>query len=422
MQKRRAIKGGITIGMLSLIFSLSSVAEQTMILSIGQNWNRGEFPSQNANTEASGFTLQAKDYSVSQVFPSDSPKGQTLVQLPDIIPVYAGFYDNDLAYYVDNDMLEPLDLFFTEVGVKPEEVIPERLLPALSYKGHIWALPNRMNCFVLSYAEPVTNRLGIKHDFTSLKSALDIAERISKESYEEGPVQAIFSDLPQEYITALVMWLGRSLEPDMVPATTLTELMFDYIARGVFEFIDYTPSSIEDYAVFLEVADTMVFHPGRRLILMPEKIFPDDETPMSNVVFLESFALKKNNDNKIKAGKRFLSWLMEFETQKAIIKGRSNSFPYRHVPALKTVLEPDNLAELQIVLTDIGEITGLLSSGIVTPADPQKYIAKRNAIKKCRDEAEYMLPVDKIMYYFNPIEVKEVAPAKKVTAESFDAY
>jgi hypothetical protein len=411
----------IIMALAAMLAPLPTSAD-AVVLRIGQHSMNTQFPLREVDTTKQGFTLTSTNYSISSLFPSSSKKGGNLADLPDIVPVYAGFYDNDLAYYVDKDLLEPLDSFFTEIGLKPEDVIPASLLPSVTYKGHIWALPHRMDCFVLTYPEPLINRLGIKKDFDCLKAAMDVAERISKEAFEGKQVQSLYADLPNESNDVFCMWIGRALEPSLMSANALTDLIFDYVARGVFAFVDYNPPSLGECGIFLEQAQTVSYYANRRLIVMPDKVLPDDAAPYPNPVFLESFALKKNTADMITAGHHFLSWLLDFKTQEAIIKSKQSRFPYRHVPVLKPIIEHEGFKELLVTLPDLVEFTGLLERPNITAAEPPTFQAQQEAIAQRREEASNMAHVDRYVYLMNPIEFEAPEPVEKTETGSFDEY
>ncbi len=412
---------------LASLFSLCAVGE-AISLTIGQESGNSQFPVYGVNTEDSGFVLKARMLSTSPLRPSAGVKMKTLAEMPDIMPVYAGFFDNDLAYYVDRDLLEPLDSFFAELGLSVEEVIPESLLSAVRYKGKIWALPNRMNCFVMSYEETVLKRLGLKDSFDSWASLMAAGERISKEAVADQQVMGVRGKLSREdMVSAFFLWHNYALQPENMPETSLATLLLDYYARGVFGPEDAVhTSSFSEHAFTLQMAQDVASTQGKRVMPVPDRVNSEDSTALPHLVFLESFALKRNTSEKVAAGRSFLSWLLQIETQLAILEYDSAFYAYHHVPALRTVFENEKFRKACVTLQPDGKrLWESLKNVYVTKADPNSFRAQRQAIvariKESEEAKRRGSKIEAYLLLMQPLPFTEPdGTTQSVT--SFDAY
>lgn len=410
--------------LLFMLFNSYPSAADAVALHIGQHTQNSQFPLHGIDTSEEGFRLVIDRHTTSSVFPSKSRKGENLAQLPDIVPVYAGFYDNDLADYVDKDLLEPLDSFFTDLGLDPKAIIPKTLLPAVTYKGHIWALPHRMNCFVMSYAEQVAARLGISRDVDSLKTAMDIVERVSKEAFPDSQEWSIYADISDDWQVAFCLWISRALSSDGTTVATISRLLLDYIGRGAFNpDAGSTPADAGNFAFFLELAQDVYTSPGRRVLLIPDKIMPDESDSNPNLLFLESFALKKNDPDRLEAGRHFLTWLLDVETQMTLIRKNVQTLPYKHIPVLTPILQHDRFQEIFGMLPDIADLIKLLETGSATDADPRSFRAQREAIAQRSKDALNLWGLTRYIHLMQPLTVVPLPEQPETTLESsFDAY
>ena len=138
-----------------------------IVLSVGQVEKAPSLLTEIVRMLQPSTRLVAAYQSRSEAFPSTTPLPQTLTELPDVVSALVGFWDNDIASLCENNFIEPIDAVFEELGLDPKVILPPDVYNAVTWQGKIWALPYRVETFVLKYQEDTFKRVGVEPAFSS---------------------------------------------------------------------------------------------------------------------------------------------------------------------------------------------------------------------------------------------------------------
>lgn len=381
---------------LGLLLSLTALADVT-VLQLGVDPEYPLFTYPELDTSQEGFRLNAVYESRSLL---DLPKKKEIIdssKIPDIVPLYARFQDNDLAAYVETGMLEPLDSFLEEEGIVLSELMVPSLLDAVTYEGKIWALPLLLEPYVVVYNPQTLGRLSIDPNFSSWKALFEGAEKISNEAVPDTRIPGLQAiSWPFTKVVPFFVWNARSLNQNYRPKTPFATLMIEGYSRGVFGGKEGIASSRDvlslENAMELSLLHDTTVSTNKRFAAFPQYVADGDEEAQAPFAFLMSYGIRKNQPEKMQAAKKFITWLLKPETQLDIMKQNrrgalSGSFTIRHLPFYKHCWDSELFQEERTNYPDADTFLKIAETAFVTPADPALFQAPKEALLNRLEEA-----------------------------------
>ncbi|MCP4642849.1 MAG: extracellular solute-binding protein [bacterium] len=295
-------------------------------LTIGQAYGGTSLPLKQINGDTSlPFRVSARYFARPESFPNVLPLPDMPNGLPDVVSAFVAYRHNELVALARNGAIEPLDDLFEEVGVDPREFLLPNAYDAVRFDGHIWALPHRMQFFLMSFDESMFNTLGLPTRIDSWQAFRDAAEAVAGAGPE--PRHGVTSGQLSAYdMTTLLL---HFLERDGIRADEIVEFhghMVQLASTGILD----GPTWATRNAISLETFRTPE---SRRLVvpLPPSNALtePVGTEEAARLGFMEVFALRVNSDEKREGARRFLKWLMRTETQMRLMRGSSLDMPKR---------------------------------------------------------------------------------------------
>lgn len=324
--------------------ALAGDGERT-VLTIGQLYGHTSLPLEQINADSSlPFELSARLSPRPESFPWFQPLPDVPNYLPDVINAMVGYRHNELVGLVRKGLIEPLDDFFEEAGVDPEEFLLPNAYDAVCFDGHVWALPHRMQFFLLSFDESLFNELGLSPTIDSWQAFREAAEAVAR---ADGGSQQGFT-IGQVPVLGITAFLLHFFEREGIRADEIAgfqEFMMQLGSGGALD----GPAWATMNAVSLETFHTP--KTGRRVVPLPPSnalTEPVGTEEAARLGFMEVFALRINSDEKRDGGKLFLRWLMRTETQLQLMRASSFDVPKRrrlsgncHLTLYRPVLNSD---------------------------------------------------------------------------------
>jgi len=298
----------------------------------------------------------------SEAFPFMYPLATTVNNLPDIVCALIGFRGGDIDDLVDNNCIVALDEFFASRNLNPQEILPENILKAVTYKGKIWALPHEIQSYFLSYDKELFLQLGLKENLQTwsdvLKAAQAICEQANANALTPGFTEG---NIGFENSTVIVL--------DMLengPAAACQEFLQTCISEQVLS----GQESLKEKAIRIETLSTLLSSKDKGLVPWPAS-FNVNEPQRPTPGMLQAYCIRKNTPEKIALAEKFLEWLLNENTQMRLTSLSSITQPLfsislnrHHFPLYSTIYNSQPFKELltncpdyQVVLSSIPKIT-----------------------------------------------------------------
>jgi len=338
-------------------------------LTIGQITQRSSLPLNAINERMKlPVRLVAAQSTRTESFPSLDPLPKTANELPDIVGAMVAYKHNELVALARGNLIVPLDGFYADAGMDPKTFFPESVYAAISFDGHIWAVPHRVQAFLLSYDQDVFDKLGLKPGFGSWQELRMAAEAIGSSTnsksrgFTEGEVPII------DAMALLMDFVERpGIDPQGIQATQ--EFFGQCAAGGSFS----APIWENEMAIRLENFATL--EPGRHVVAAPSTASIQNVGQVPPLGFMECFALRLNSGERLAAAQSFLRWLMGPDTQLWLVERTRLDVPSgrmgcvcRHVPLYTPVLESEEYKRLCAQIPAYCEFKKLVSNVRLTTA------------------------------------------------------
>jgi len=359
----------------------------------------------------------------SEALPSTTPLPDSLSELPDVVSALVGFYDNDIPYLCQKGFIEPLDSVFAELGLDPKAVIPPNLYEAVAWKEHVWALPYRVDSYVLRYRKDEMQKVGAATSFANWNEVFAAAEKISLGADPDRQVSGFFfTGMADEQIGSCLMAIGMDAPPGA--AGSLLGLLAQYHARGVFWPPDFTWAMLEqESGIRCVLFRSVTVGANVGIVACPDAVVAGSAPTLRPVGFAECYALRKNTPEKLQAAREFIKLLLSKEAQLALLeatqidKAPSSALAFRHVPVFKHVTDSTEFKEVLARIPTYGTLLDIVKRARFTPVNPEAFEALRTAILKrfsevmpeVEEPGEAMVP--SLMKVLEPIQVQPNAPA-----------
>ncbi len=283
----------------------------------------------------------------------DKPLPTRHADLPDVIHLSVGRYSDDLIQLADRGLIEPLDDWFAKLGMDPKDLFPNAL-EAVTYRGHVWALPHHAVFLVLRG----DRRLIPDGSVDALASWEGLFR--SAQEWAAGKEKRVAFSVPlsaasfAEYITLTSAGCGLDLaDPAWVEGGPFREAMTMIAAnreKGVVENRQMNkPLSRESTAVMgLDFLDSVHPETVYAVYPVPTRFRTADSPSAGSAPFglLEAFAIRSGASQTDKALVAFLQWLLSADTEWRVFE-KSNElkpdiewlFDTVHVPLRESVLK-----------------------------------------------------------------------------------
>lgn len=370
------------------LFTPSSLEAKEAYLRVGQLSDQTSLPSELLLESGMGTGAIAAR---SGVFPSALPSPQVLSALPDVVDVLVGLYDNDIPALADADLIVPLDGFFEEIGVRPQDLFLENALRAVMYRGKIWAVPHQANGYLLSYNRRTFQKLKLPGQFSSWTAILDGAEQISLKASPNAKVTGFWGGgVPVDPLFAFFIWISGNLLSEKDPPPVPLEIFAGYRAKGV--IADVPPQ--EPYAMRLETFATAYADATVGLAPISTKI-TDQGIDRGIPAFLECFAIRTNTTKKLQASREFLKWLLAENTQIRLVQltrldkaSSTTEVPcVRHVPLMPRVLESQAFTAICRDMPDYQVLIDTCKGARFAEPTAENHFRERAIIQSSRESA-----------------------------------
>ncbi len=322
----------------------------------------------------------------SEVFPSTTPLPNSLNDLPDVVSALVGFYDNDIPYLCQKGVIEPIDSVFAELGLDPKEIIPPNIYEAVAWDGKVWALPYRVESYVLRYRKDIMEKVGVEPAFGNWDEIFAAAEKISKGANAEKQVSGFLAaNMTEEQIGCCLMGVAMDVPADA--GTSFLTLVVQYQMRKVFWPDDFKWNSPEEeVGIKYEMFRTLTLSPRIGIATFPAVLMAGSGATIRPVGFMECFAVRKNSEEKTKAAREFIKLLLTKEAQIALVeatrvdKVRNPDLAFRHVPVFKHVVDSPEFAEIASSVPGYRVLLDTCMKARFAPADPARFEPQRKAI------------------------------------------
>jgi ABC-type glycerol-3-phosphate transport system substrate-binding protein len=284
---------------------------------------------------------------------SDKPLPTRHEDLPDVIHITAGRYSDDLIQLADRGLIEPLDEWFKILGLDPKDFFPNAL-DAVTYRGHIWALPHHAIFLVLRGDRrlvPATSTDSFGSWEGLLRSAQELAAGKENRVAFSVPLSAASF---AEYITLASAGSGMGLaDPAWVEGAPFRDAMAmiaTYREKGILDNRQMNkPLSRESTAVLgLDFLDSV--HPETTYAVypVPTRLRAGDTEAAGSAPngLMEAFAVKSGSSRTDSALTAFLQWLVSTDTEWRVFEKTNELkpnvewlFDTVHVPLRDSVLK-----------------------------------------------------------------------------------
>ena len=336
---------GLLLGM-----SPTAYAADKIVLTIGSIANKPSLPLDAINADSSlPFSLSPHLNARSEAMPWMAPLSSMLSELPDIVTVLAGYSYNDIPQLVDNNLLEPLDEVFKELDIDPQQYFLPNVYQALQYRGHIWAIPHRVQTYLLTIDTPTFVRLGIEPVLPTWEAVFSAARRVANEAVMNTKIPGFTEgEVPIEHSVALLIdFIERPGTQD--GSASALSLFERVVADGV---LDGSPG-YASLAVRLETFSTLENRKEGTILPAPSTAAISAANSAGSLGFLECFALRKNSDLRLASAKAFVKWITSANAQNMLVEASrldkpksETSIAQRHVPVVRQALESDYFTQL----------------------------------------------------------------------------
>jgi len=282
-----------------------------------------------------------------------TPLPEMVVDLPDVINLYVGYRADDLERLVDKGLIEPLDSFLEEAGISPTDFFPN-VLEAVTYKGRIWAIPNRAMTLLMLYDKGALRRLSIEPTFGSWQEVFEAAMRIADSGISARPALGFIGGADVS-LFLLSEWMANTAgsplfslsDPSILKSENFLKafkLAQEYMAK------EAATSNLVEWHFEMSLPDITGADPNASygVLDLPTRILSDDPPNQRRKVLgrLECFALKKNTPAKSDAASEFLKWVLSEKNQLRMVELSGLApppgglrIPTIHVPLTKPIVE-----------------------------------------------------------------------------------
>jgi len=286
--------------------------------------------------ESLTFSLYPQYQDRSEPFPALNALPDVASELPDIVNALVAYRHNDLKQLVDHDVIVPLDDALARIGIDPKTFLPPNVYAAVEYKGHIWALPHRLQLFVLTWDKAVVEKMHLNPNVQTWDDVAAEAQKI------------LDTGVPSPYDQPLSEGAGLSKEHHVAFFISMLETnpgsAAGFFAKCIEKGIFGTGRMSMTAPITLQGLSTV--DSGRTVTPAPAAgRFSMSDPPANPIGYIECYALRKNSPEKIQAATDFLKWLVQENTQLALIKESTPDLPYNqrslgycHVPLYTPVL------------------------------------------------------------------------------------
>jgi ABC-type glycerol-3-phosphate transport system substrate-binding protein len=284
---------------------------------------------------------------------SDKPLPTRHEDLPDVIHLSVGRCSDDLIQLADRGLIEPLDDWFTKLGLDPKDFFPNAL-EAVTYRGHVWALPHHAVFLVLRGDRRVIPA-ATGDAFASWEGLFRSARE-----WAAGKENRVAFSVPlsaaafAEYITLASSGAGLDLaDPVWVESAPFREAMNMIAACRKEATLENRqmnkPLSREATAVLgLDFLDSV--HPDTAYAVypVPARFRAVDPPPAGSAPsgLLEAFAIKSGASQTDQALTAFLQWLLSADTEWRVFEKTNELkpdiewlFDTVHVPLRESILK-----------------------------------------------------------------------------------
>lgn len=322
----------------------------------------------------------------SEVFPSTTPLPESLSELPDVVSALVGFYDNDIPYLCEKGLIEPLDAVFAELKLDPKEVIPANIYEAVVWKGKVYALPYRIESYVLRYHKDVMEKVGVEPVFHNWNEVLIAAEKISTGADPEKQLSGFLAAfMPDEHIACCL--LGWAMDTPAGAGKTFLGLLEEYQTRKVIWPDRYEWGAPEDeVGIRFELFRKLTLSANVKILPFPAALMPGSAETIRPVGLMECFALRKNTKDKAQAVREFIKLLLTKEAQIALVEAtqldkRPNpDLAFRHVPVFKHVVDSPEFCQIASTVPGYRVLLDTCMKARFTPADPARFEPQRKVL------------------------------------------
>ena len=371
--------GGVLL-VLGVAFATAYAQEkETRVLSVGQVRKAPSLPDEAILKRLlPELSVVAAPMARSEVLPSTTPLPDTLAELPEVVSVLVGFHDSDLPGLCEKGLLEPLDGFFEELGLNPREALPPNVLQAITREGKIWALPYRVETYVLRYKPSVLARVGATPSFATWEGVLAAADKVSHHACADRQVCGFTAAvMPEDFWGAFIADAGMQ-----APAggPTFSEMLARSQERKVIRPDDFDWKDPEQEAgIKYELFRTVVVTPDTGVAPIPRAMVSGAEPTMRPLGFMECFAVRKNSSEKVAAARTFLKALVSQEAQLGLVKATSLKMPlsgglgFRHIPVFRQIVDSPEFARIAEEQPAYRLLVDEVRQAALTPPTPEVY-------------------------------------------------
>ena len=336
----------------SFLFAAAHAEPATrMILSVGQVEKAPSLPVEIVKMVQPAIQLVAAYQSRSDVFPSTTPLPQTLTELPDVVSALVGFWDSDIPSLCEKNFIEPIDAVFEELGLDPKEILPPDIYNAVTWQGKVWALPYRVETFVLKYQEDTFKRVGVEPAFESWDAMLAVAEKLSRAAFPGTQISG-FSPvkMPDDQFGTFLISVAMDVPGDS--AVNLSQLLSRYQERKVIVPDNFNwRDPVHDAGIRYILSRVLTVGRDVRIAPIPAALLPGMPQTIRPLGLMECFAVRKNTPEKTAAARNFLKTILSKEGQLALMQATAldkiqKDTLFRHVPVFRHVLDSAEFSEI----------------------------------------------------------------------------
>jgi len=338
----------------SFLFAAARAEPATpMVLSVGQVEKAPSLPADVVKMVQPAIQLVPAYQSRSDVFPSTTPLPKTLTELPDVVSALVGFWDNDIASLCEKNFIEPIDAVFEELGLDPKEILPPDIYNAVAWQGKIWALPYRIETFVLKYQADTFKRVGVEPVFETWDEMLAVAEKLSRGAFPDTQISG-FSPvkMPDDQFGSFLIGVAMDVPGDS--AVNLSQLLSRYQERKVIVPDNFNwRDPVHDAGIRYILSRALTVGRDVRIAPIPATLMPGMPETIRPLGLMECFAVRKNTPEKTAAARNFLKTILSKEGQLALVNATAldkiqKDTLFRHVPVFRHVLDSAEFSEIAV--------------------------------------------------------------------------
>lgn len=330
--------------------SKATANERRLVLTIGMSSGKPCIPFELINNAgALPFALTPFITLRSESFPWLTPIPTSLCQTPDIVDVLIGYKSNELYALADQGLIEPLDSVFQELALDPQSLFQPNVYKAVCYRGHVWAIPHRVQTYLFSLDIATFEALGIEKDLQTWSAVLHAGTRISSAAVPGLKIPGFTEgDVPVDLGAAILLDFVERCHTwrDSLSLLSFFSQLADDVLPGAPGF--------SRKAIRLETFSTL--QPQENVLVVPA---PSTSAIRNNVNdagtlgFLECFALRRNTQLRYSAAKAFVKWLVDPSNQWEMLQASRLDLPSQqltmgrcYIPTLRQVLNSEAFRKL----------------------------------------------------------------------------